>query len=74
MKQLNNKYLSITLLASLLLVGCASTELYKPQSDKDFVYDPANSFAMNVVDGSLGFHNGLTDAARPRDQGGIKLC
>lgn len=67
MNLLKSKCLSITLLATSLLIGCASTDPYKPQSDKDFVYDPDKSFAMNVVDGSLGFHNGLTDAARPQD-------
>lgn len=67
MNLLKPKCLSITLLAASLLIGCASTDPYKPQSDEDFVYDPDKSFAMNVVDGSLGVHNGLTDAARPQD-------
>ncbi|MCU8056163.1 hypothetical protein L5L78_08110 [Shewanella sp. SM34] len=67
MSLFNKKRLYISLLATALLMGCASTDPYKPQSDKDFVYDPAKSFAMNVIDGSLGFHNGLTDANRPKD-------
>lgn len=67
MSLFNQKRLYISLLATALLMGCASTDPYKPQSDKDFVYDPAKSFAMNVIDGSLGFHNGLTDANRPKD-------
>jgi hypothetical protein len=67
MSLFNKKRLYISLLATALLMGCASTDPYKPQSDKDFVYDPDKSFAMNVIDGSLGFHNGLTDANRPKD-------
>ncbi|MBQ4891902.1 hypothetical protein J8L86_18800 [Shewanella sp. MMG014] len=61
------KTLTTTLLATSLLAGCASTDPYTPESDKDFVYDNDMSFAMNVVDGSLGFHNGLRDANRPKD-------
>lgn len=67
MKTLHNKCISIALLASSLLMGCASTDPYTPQSDEDFVYDEDYSFAMNVIDGSLGFHNGLRDARRPKD-------
>ncbi|WP_144211825.1 hypothetical protein [Shewanella donghaensis] len=61
------KILTTTLIATSLLTGCASTDPYTPESDKDFVYDNDMSFAMNVVDGSLGFHNGLRDANRPKD-------
>ncbi|WP_350431429.1 hypothetical protein ABIS04_13720 [Shewanella sp. H8] len=65
MKALNKKLLTISMIASLLLVGCASTDPYTPQSNDDFVYDPDASFAMNVVEGSLGLHNGLRDADIP---------
>ncbi|QIR16327.1 hypothetical protein [Shewanella aestuarii] len=63
----NFKTLATTLFATSLLAGCAATDPYTPQSDKDFVYDNDYSFAMNVIDGSLGFHNGLRDANRPVD-------
>jgi hypothetical protein len=66
MKKLNKKLLTISMVASLL-VGCASTDPYKAQSDDDFTYNPDMSFAMNVVDGSLGFHNGLRDADKPEN-------
>ena len=66
MKKLNKKLLTISMVASLL-VGCASTDPYTPQSNDDFVYDPDASFAMNVVDGSLGFHNGLRDSDAPKN-------
>ncbi|WP_445945828.1 hypothetical protein [Shewanella sp.] len=61
------KALATTLLATSLLAGCAATDPYTPESDKDFIYDNDMSFAMNVIDGSLGFHNGLRDANRPVD-------
>ncbi|MGI2175200.1 hypothetical protein [Shewanella ulleungensis] len=66
MKKLNKKLLTISMVASLL-VGCASTDPYKAKSDDDFTYNPDMSFAMNVVDGSLGFHNGLRDADAPKN-------
>lgn len=49
---------------SLMLGACASTSerSYEPAEKTDFVYDNSKSFAMNVVDGSLGFHTGLEDA------------
>ncbi|WP_028764000.1 hypothetical protein [Shewanella colwelliana] len=67
MNYLKHKTLSVALLASSLLMGCASTDPYTPQHSKGFVYDDDMSFAMNVIDGSLGFHNGLRDARRPKD-------
>jgi hypothetical protein len=66
MKALNKKLLALGLLTSMM-VGCASTDPYTPQSDDDFVYDSDMSFAMNVVDGSLGLHNGLRDASSPKN-------
>ncbi|MEH6454760.1 MAG: hypothetical protein V7749_00430 [Cocleimonas sp.] len=66
MKALNKKLLALGLLTSMM-VGCASTDPYTPQSDDDFVYDSDMSFAMNVVDGSLGLHNGLRDAYAPKN-------
>jgi hypothetical protein len=62
MKALNKKLLALGLLTSMM-VGCASTDPYTPQS----VYDSDMSFAMNVVDGSLGLHNGLRDASSPKN-------
>ena len=61
------KALATTLFVTSLLAGCAATDPYTPESDKDFIYDNDMSFAMNVIDGSLGFHNGLRDANRPVD-------
>ncbi|GGB53215.1 hypothetical protein GCM10011607_12170 [Shewanella inventionis] len=48
--------MTIGIVATLTLV-CASTDPNKAQSDDDFAYNPDMSFAMNVVTGSLGFHN-----------------
>jgi hypothetical protein len=66
MKALNKKLLALGLLTSMM-IGCASTDPYTPQSDDDFVYDSDMSFAINVVDGSLGLHNGLRDAYAPKN-------
>jgi hypothetical protein len=65
MKHLFSKPLLTLLTASVLLSGCASTDPYSPQSNDDFIYDNDMSFAMNVIDGSLGFHNGLRDSKLP---------
>lgn len=65
MKAMTLKAIATMLVASSLLAGCASTDPSKPQSNDDFVYDSNMSFAMNVVDGSLGFHKGLQDAKAP---------
>lgn len=63
---LNKKLLVLGMITSMM-VGCASTDPYTAQSDDDFTYDPDMSFAMNVVDGSLGFHNGLRDTDAPKN-------
>ncbi|WP_076414953.1 hypothetical protein [Shewanella sp. UCD-KL12] len=65
MKAFTLKAFATTLITSTLLVGCASTDPSQPQSSNDFVYNSNMSFAMNVVDGSLGFHKGLQDAKVP---------
>ncbi|QDF76059.1 MULTISPECIES: hypothetical protein [Shewanella] len=68
MNHLSLKKFLPLLAATALFTGCASTsEPYQPQSKKDFVYNDDMSFAMNVIDGSLGFHNGLRDATRPEN-------
>jgi hypothetical protein len=67
MQIFRKKHLFVALCASVIIAGCASTDPYSPQSDNDFKYDNDMSFAMNVIDGSLGFHNGLRDANRPSD-------
>lgn len=53
---------------SLMLGACASTSerSYEPAETTDFVYDNSKSFAMNVVDGSLGFHKNLKDTDVPK--------
>ncbi|GGP69909.1 hypothetical protein [Shewanella saliphila] len=54
----------LTLIIIILTTSaCMSTERsYDPENREDFNYDKSKSFAMNVVDGSLDFHNGLIDA------------
>lgn len=55
-------------LSLALISGCASTsDPYTPQSEDGFTYNKDQSFAMNVVDGSLGFHNGLQDSDIPEN-------
>lgn len=66
MNALNKKLLVLGILTSMI-IGCASTDPYTAQSNDDFVYDSNMSFAMNVVDGSLGFHNGLRDTDAPKN-------
>ena len=66
MNALNKKLLVLGMLTSMM-IGCASTDPYTAQSNDDFVYDSNMSFAMNVVDGSLGFHNGLRDTDAPKN-------
>ncbi|MCC4834539.1 hypothetical protein LMH66_17980 [Shewanella sp. 10N.7] len=54
---------SILLVVSFCMVACVSTKRsYSPEESDDFIYDKSQSFAMNVVNGSLGFHNGIMDA------------
>lgn len=61
--------LTIPALMLSLLTACASTSTvsYEPEESGDYQFDPNSSFAMNVVEGSLGFHNGLRDADAPKD-------
>lgn len=60
--------LTIPALMLSLLAACASTELsYSPEESDGFKFDPDSSFAMNVVEGSLGFHNGLSDSEVSED-------
>ncbi|QUN05852.1 hypothetical protein KDN34_17045 [Shewanella yunxiaonensis] len=65
----NTLKLTIPALMLSLLTACASTSTlsYEPEESGDYKFDPDSSFAMNVVEGSLGFHNGLRDADAPKD-------
>lgn len=68
MNHLSLKQLLPLLAITVLFTGCASTaDPHKTQSQKDFVYDPDSSYAMNVMKGSLDDDEGLKDTDIPKN-------